>query len=176
MGGEIVESANRRYYLQDKFTIEYDVDQYRALAKRARDSRIATDYRTAVERYTGHFMTGISGTWLEDARAALQAEHLALLHAAAEAARDEGDLDATTALYQRMTEHEPYSELAWEGLADLLGGARRAGPGGRGARALRAPHDRSLSPFGGPGCTRRADRSPAAGRRPLGGPACTSST
>lgn len=117
MGGEIVEAANRRYYLQDKFTIEYDVEQYRALAKRARDSRIASDYRAAVERYTGHFLTGMEGTWLEDARAALQTEHLALLHAAAEAARDQGDLDGATAMFQRMTEHEPFSELAWEGLA-----------------------------------------------------------
>ncbi len=117
MGGEIVESANRRYYLQDKFTIEYDVDQYRALAKRARDSRIASDYRSAVERYTGHFLTGMDGEWLDEARAALQVEHLALLHAAAEAAREDEDLDGATALFQRMTEHEPFSELAWEGLA-----------------------------------------------------------
>jgi two-component SAPR family response regulator len=117
MGGEIVESANRRYYLQDKFTIEYDVDQYRALAKRARDSRIASDYRSAVERYTGHFLTGMDGEWLDEARAALQVEHLALLHAAAEAAREGQDLDGATALFQRMTEHEPFSELAGEGLA-----------------------------------------------------------
>jgi two-component SAPR family response regulator len=117
MGGEIVESANRRYYLQDKFTIEYDVEQYRALAKRARDSRIASDYRAAVDRYAGHYLTGMEGTWLEEIRAALQAEHLALLHAAAESAREEADLDRATALYQRMTEHEPFSELAWEGLA-----------------------------------------------------------
>ena len=119
MGGELVESANRRYYLQDKFTIEYDVDQYRALAKRARDSRLAADYRQAVERYEGHFMTGFESAWVEDLRAFLQAEQLALLHAAAEASRSEGDLDGATSLYQRMTDHEPYSELAWSGLADV---------------------------------------------------------
>src|SRR5690606_36028644 len=29
MGGELVESANRRYYLKDSFSIDYDVDTYR---------------------------------------------------------------------------------------------------------------------------------------------------
>ncbi|MBW6455453.1 MAG: response regulator [Trueperaceae bacterium] len=119
MGGELVESANRRYYLQDRFTIEYDVDQYRALAKRARDSRLAADYRTAVDRYTGHFMTGFEGAWVEDLREFLCSEQLALLHAAAAAARGERDLDGATQLFRRMTEHEPYSELAWSGLADV---------------------------------------------------------
>lgn len=118
MGGELVESANRRYYLQDKFTIEYDVDQYRALAKRARDTRLASDFRNAVERYEGGFMTGFEGAWVEDRREALHGEQLALLHAAAQAARAENDLDGAIHLCQRMAEHEPYSELAWSGLAD----------------------------------------------------------
>lgn len=118
MGGELVESANRRYYLQDKFTIEYDVDVYRALAKRARDTRLAADFRNAAQRYEGDFMTGFEGAWIEDLREALHGEQLALLHSAAMATRSEGDLDGAIHLFQRMTEHEPYSELAWSGLAD----------------------------------------------------------
>jgi two-component SAPR family response regulator len=118
MGGELVESANRRYYLQDKFTIEYDVDQYRALAKRARETRLYADYRAAVDRYDGHYLTGFEGAWIEDLRGYFEAEQLALLHAAAETGRAAGDLDGAIHLFQRMTEHEPYSELAWSGLAD----------------------------------------------------------
>jgi DNA-binding SARP family transcriptional activator len=64
-------------------------------------------------------MTGFEGAWVEDLREFLRSEQLALLHAAAEAARAEGDLDGATQLFRRMTEHEPYSELAWSGLADV---------------------------------------------------------
>ncbi len=117
MGGELVESANRRYYLQDKFTIDYDVDQFRALAKRARDSRLASDYRAAVERYSGHFLVGFEGSWVDETRESLHAEQLSLLHAGAESAQKLGDLSSALDMYQRMTEHEPYSEIGWEGLA-----------------------------------------------------------
>jgi enoyl-[acyl-carrier protein] reductase I len=41
-----------------------------------------------------------------------------------------------------MTEHEPYSELAWEGLAGDLGAARRPRARAGDAPALRAPHGR----------------------------------
>ena len=36
----------------------------------------------------------------------------------ADLARDGADLENATRYYQRMTEHEPYSESAWAGLAD----------------------------------------------------------
>jgi two-component SAPR family response regulator len=117
MGGELVESANRRYYLHRKFTIEYDVDLYRERAQRARESRALSDYRAAIALYQGHFLTGFDSGWIESIRAHLEAEHLTLLQGAADAALADDDLDAATTVYQLMTEHEPYSELAWEGLA-----------------------------------------------------------
>lgn len=47
----------------------------------------------------------------------LHAEQLTLLLAAAEKSQAAGDLENATRYYQAMSEHEPYSETAWEGLA-----------------------------------------------------------
>lgn len=118
MGGELVESANRRYYLHDKFEIDYDVEAYRRLARKARESGELRDYQSAVRLYSGHFLAGFDSSWVDNIRLHLQASHLSLLEAAAELAREAGDLPQATMLFQLMTEHEPYSETAWEGLAD----------------------------------------------------------
>lgn len=117
MGGEMVESANRRYYLHDKFSIDYDVDRYRELAQQARASGRLDDHQRALELYRGHFLVQFDSAWIETLRAALQGEQLTLLEGAAEAADAAGDLTVATDLYQRMTEHEPYSQAGWEGLA-----------------------------------------------------------
>ncbi len=119
MGGELVESANRRYYLHNKFKIEYDVDQYRLLSQRARESKSMKDYLAAIRLYQGHFLVGFDSVWIEEMRFSLQAEHLTLLQGAAECAKQLGDLETATRLFQAMTEHEPYSETAWEGLAGV---------------------------------------------------------
>ena len=118
MGGELVESANRRYYLHDKFEIDYDVEAYRRLARRARESGDLRDYQAAVRLYSGHFLAGFDSAWVDNIRLHLQSSHLSLLEAAADLARETGDLAQATMLFQLMTEHEPYSETAWEGLAD----------------------------------------------------------
>lgn len=118
MGGELVESANRRYYLHDKFEIDYDVEAYRRLARRARESGDPRDYQAAVRLYSGHFLAGFDSAWVDNIRLHLQSSHLSLLEAAADLARETGDLAQATMLFQLMTEHEPYSETAWEGLAD----------------------------------------------------------
>lgn len=119
MGGELVESANRRYYLHNKFNIEYDLDLYRALSLKAREQRTLEAYRAAIRLYQGHFLVGFDSNWIDTVRLGLQAEHLTLLQAAAELAAEGDDLNAATRLYQAMTEHEPYSEMAWEGLATV---------------------------------------------------------
>lgn len=117
MGGDLVESANRRYYLHDKFSIDYDVENYRRLAAKARDTGNLRDYQKAAKIYDGHFLVGFDTQWVDTIRLNLQETHLTLLEAAAEIALIENDLPHATMLYQLMTEHEPYSETAWEGLA-----------------------------------------------------------
>lgn len=117
LGGELVESANRRYYLHKRFTIEYDVAIYRQRLQRARDNRNASELRSVAGLYRGHFLTGFDSTWIENLRAALQAEQLALLQVAADLALEQDDVDGAIHLFHLMTEHEPYSELGWEGLA-----------------------------------------------------------
>jgi two-component SAPR family response regulator len=119
MGGELVESANRRYYLRKEFRIDYDVERYRAAAQKARDSASADAFEQAVRHYGGHFLVGFDSAWVEDARQMLHADHLSLLQGAAERAQERGDLEAATRYYQSMTEHEPFSETAWSGLAEV---------------------------------------------------------
>lgn len=118
MGGELVESASRRYYLHEGFQIAYDVEAYRQLVRTARESGSLRDYQAAIRLYSGHFMAGFDSNWVDNIRLNLQASHLTLLETAAEKAANEGDLTQATMIYQLMTEHEPYSETAWEGLAD----------------------------------------------------------
>lgn len=118
LGGELVESANRRYYLHDKFRIDYDIENYRKLVSKARESGEARDCQAAIRLYSGHFLAGFDSAWVDSIRLNLQATHLALLESAAEAAVLANDLPQATMLYQLMTEHEPYSETAWEGLAE----------------------------------------------------------
>lgn len=117
MGGELVESANRRYYLHDKFSIDYDVDTYRRLAAKARETGNLRDYQKAAKVYDGHFLAGFDTQWVDSIRLNLQENHLTLLETAAEKALIDNDLPHATLLYQLMTDHEPYSEAAWEGLA-----------------------------------------------------------
>lgn len=117
MGGELIESANRRYYLHRKFTIEYDVDQYRQLSQQAKASGNLVDFQRAIALYRGDYLLGFDSSWIEDIRLALHADHLSLLHGAAERAVAAGELELATRFYHLMTDHEPYSESAWEGLA-----------------------------------------------------------
>lgn len=118
MGGELVESANRRYYLPESFAIDYDLATYRRLSAQAKSSGTLRDHMAAIKVYTGHFLVGFDSLWVEDVRLQLQSEHLTLLHAAAQLAVEAGELPDATMLYHQMTEHEPYSEVAWEGLAN----------------------------------------------------------
>ena len=119
MGGELIESANRRYYLHKKFKLEYDLDQYRALSLKAKESGRMADFARAIDLYRGDFLVGFDSVWIEDIRVSLHAEHLTLLQAAAETAMRNKELESATRFYSLMTEHEPYSEVAWEGTASV---------------------------------------------------------
>ncbi len=119
VGGEIIQSANRRYYLHSAFDIEYDVDRYRALAAKARVSGALGDFGHAVDSYHADFLLDIGSAWAEDTRLGLHASHLELLVTAAENAAQSGHYETATRFYSAITEHEPYSESAWEVLAKL---------------------------------------------------------
>lgn len=119
MGGELVESANRRYYLHNSFRIDYDVDIYRTANQRAREQRRLAAVDEALNVYQGDFLSGVDSGWVEDGRLSLHGEQSSLLELAADLAREADDLERATRYYQRMTEHEPYSEGAWSGLAGL---------------------------------------------------------
>lgn len=120
VGGEIVQTANRRYYLHSGFKIDYDVEHYRAAAARARSSRESADYARAAELYTADFLGNLDSAWIEETRLELHTGHLELLVAAAERAEREGNYEAATDFYSAITRHEPYSESAWASLAELL--------------------------------------------------------
>lgn len=117
MGGEVVEAANRRYYLHSKFEIDYDVERYRQLCARARESGRFEDVLRAAEVYRGDFLEGFDSEWIEERRLNLRADQLSLLAGAAERAEREGALEQATRLYERLIQHERYEPEAWEGLA-----------------------------------------------------------
>lgn len=119
MGGELIESANRRYYLHSKFKIDYDIDQYRQLSLKAKEANKLSDYSRAIDLYRGDFLLGFDSAWIEDTRLSMHSDHLTLLQSAAESAFEMKELEAATRYFQLMTEHEPFSETAWEGTAKV---------------------------------------------------------
>ena len=119
VGGEIIQSSNRRYYLHSGFRVDYDVEHYRAAAASARSSRAMSDYERAAELYRADFLLGVDSDWAEDTRLDLHAAHLDLLVSAAEGAAQSGHYESAVRFYSAITEHEPYSESAWESLAEL---------------------------------------------------------
>ena len=119
MGGEIVESANRRYYLQRKLEMVYDAGRYRAQSLELRSGGTLEDYAQLLTLYRGDFLTGVDSEWAEVTRAELHADHLTNLSTAAEMAETQENLESATRFYSAMTEHDPYSDTAWEGLAGI---------------------------------------------------------
>lgn len=117
MGGEIVEVANRRYYLHDKFEIDYDVDRYRQLCAKARESSRLDDVAKAVESYRGEFLAGFDSEWITERRLSLYADQLSLLAEAADRAERQGELGQAVRFYELLIQHERYEAEAWEGLA-----------------------------------------------------------
>lgn len=119
MGGEMVEAANRRYYLHAKTSIEYDVERFRERARQARGSDRLADLRAASELYRGPFLAQFDSGWIDSLRSALHGEQLTLLERAAELAQGAEDHLVATELFQKLTEHEPFSEVGWTGLAEV---------------------------------------------------------
>lgn len=120
MGGEIVESANRRYYLHSKFDIDYDVANYRQAVLDSRERGNLASYKRAVKLYNGEFLLGFDSLWIDSIRNNLQTEFITLLLTTAEKAAEEQEFEEATRLYQQMTEIDPYNDVAWEGLIASL--------------------------------------------------------
>ncbi len=119
MGGELIESVNRRYYLHSKFKINYDADSYRELTVKAKSTKNIAMYERAIALYKGPYLKSFDSVWVEEIRHVLETEQSALLYSAAEAALKYNDLEKATRFFQLMTEHDPYSFDAVEGLAKV---------------------------------------------------------
>lgn len=129
IGGEIVESANRRYYLHDKFDINYDVENYRVAYSQAQAQESLEAYKQAARLYTGAFLAGTESPWVEELRDSLHFDHLALLSTAAEHSSAQKAHEASLFFYEAMAAIEPYSDTAWEGMAavwEARGDTRKA--------------------------------------------------
>lgn len=141
MGGEIVESANRRYYLHSKFDIDYDVEVYRQALADSRERGTLSAYKNAVASYSGEFLLGFDSIWIDNIRNNLQTEFLTLLLTTAEKAAEEQQFEDATRFYQQMTEVDQYNDVAWEGLIASL---QAQGHKGR-AEEMRVQFDKLMS-------------------------------
>jgi two-component SAPR family response regulator len=120
IGDEVIESSNRRYYLHGGFSVDYDVERYRALAERAKEIRTLPAFEEAITAYSGGFLPGYDSPWIQDARRDLFDEQLTLLLLAAESCREAGKLETASQFYRRMILHAPDSSAAWQGLIEAL--------------------------------------------------------
>src|SRR5690625_2181772 len=120
LGSEIVEAANRRYYLGGELHLSQDVEGYRAQARAVVEEPGPEQAARLIGIYAGDFLTGFDSDWLLDLREELHEEHLSLLQLCADASFESGQVEEAIRIFRAMTEHEPYSEVGWQGLARCL--------------------------------------------------------
>ncbi|HEX2862959.1 MAG TPA: response regulator [Deinococcales bacterium] len=126
---EAVNSANRRYYLNPELSIQFDVRQYLDAAKSAQARQDQGLYDTAIRLYRGPYLAGFDSEWCEERRETLHATHLGLLLDAAKLAESRQDTHRAAYYAHLGTQHEPFSDAAWNELSRLwesMGDPRRA--------------------------------------------------
>lgn len=119
LGPNAIRISNRRYFMDGDSNIIYDVANYRNTVAHAKKTHALTAYLAAMELYHGDFLSNLDSEWINETRSVLQTQHLELLVTAAELAKNQGKYEEATEIYQKMTTYDPYSESAWESLAEI---------------------------------------------------------
>ncbi|MEM7735969.1 MAG: response regulator [Deinococcota bacterium] len=117
--GDFVETTNRRYYIQRDLTVNYDVQQYRDAAERAKQNGELGDVRQAMGLYGKDYLVKFDADWAEDCRDALRNMHRSLLLHGVSVAEQSSNLEQATLIATELTTFEPYDYSHWETLAEL---------------------------------------------------------
>jgi two-component SAPR family response regulator len=126
---DVVFTKNRRYFFNADLEIEFDVREYVNTARQAREGNNLSGYERAVSLYGGPYLSGFDAPWCEDKREMLHSSHLGLLLDAGRLAESTGNARLAAWFTHLATQHEQFSEQAWNELArlyDTMGDSRRA--------------------------------------------------
>jgi two-component SAPR family response regulator len=122
-------TKNRRYFFNTDLEIQFDVREYLEVSSQARETSNLSGYERAVSLYGGPYLSGFDAPWCEDKREMLHSAHLGLLLDAGRLADGTGNARLAAWFTHLATQHEQYSEQAWNELArlyDAMGDSRRA--------------------------------------------------
>ncbi len=119
VGDDTVQARNRRYYLNERLELRYDVLEYTALGERARREANADLYAAAAALYQGEYLSGVDSEWCVERRETLHAQHLEVLLGATRAATAREDWSVALRYAQAASQHDPYNDGVWDALARL---------------------------------------------------------
>lgn len=125
LGADVVTSVNRRYIVPHEANVEYDVARYRRFVETMGQASVVIDPRRLRQAYGGPFLAGITSAWAEQVRHRLHDVHLDALTRLAEVASDDRRWDDAVETFRALTEHEPFAEDGWTGLARAYEGRGR---------------------------------------------------
>lgn len=117
---EVIATNNRRYFIDPKLSLEYDVRNYTQLAQKALSNAQNFDLlQQAVNTY-GTFLPDFDSDWCSDRRAELMETQLRLLLSLAEGYEQGTQLRLAANAYQQTVQLDPLQDSAWDGLARTL--------------------------------------------------------
>ncbi len=120
---ELVDTRNRRYFLNQELPLRYDVRDYLEYVRVAQTHQDLEAFEAAIRLYQGAYLSDFESEWCQDLRDTLHATQLSLLLDASRRADALGDARRATWFAHLSTQHEPYSDLTWGELSKLYQGS-----------------------------------------------------
>lgn len=119
LGGDFVETQNRRYYLQTDTELDYNVQRYREAAEAAKQQDDPAALRQAAELYGGEYLAKLDAVWIAECRSELQALQRSVLAQGLLLSEQKNDLEQATLFAEALTEFEPFEQQHWHKLEEL---------------------------------------------------------
>ncbi len=119
LGGDFVETKNRRYYLQADVELDYNVQRYRDAAEAAKQKDDPALLRRAAELYGGDYLAKLDADWIEERRQELYALQRSVLQQGLLLCEQQSELEQATLFAEALTDFEPYEQLHWQKLEEL---------------------------------------------------------
>jgi two-component SAPR family response regulator len=119
LGGDFVETKNRRYYLQTDVSLDYNVRRYRDAADAAKQQDDPALLRQAAALYGGDYLAKLEADWIDERRSDLQALQRSVLQQGLLLCEKQADLAQATLFAEALTSFEPFEQQHWHKLEQL---------------------------------------------------------
>lgn len=119
LGGDFVETKNRRYYIQGDIELEYNVQRYRTAAEAAKQQDDPALLRQAAELYGGDYLAKLDADWVEERRIELRTLQRSVLQQGLLLCEQQTDLAQATLFAEALVNFEPFEQQHWHKLEQL---------------------------------------------------------